>query len=124
MARVEGDERGLVRQGKITLGTRDGQEAHALAHDGGLTGISIGYVPQQKSHEGSARVLAEVDLHEASLVPAPMNDLARVTLIKSVTNARDIAELLQEAGLSGRKAKAAAGAAWKAINEHDNQSGG
>jgi len=111
---------GLYVKGKITLGTRDGQEAHALANDGALTGISIGYIPQQKSFEGGTRVLAEVDLHEASLVPVPLNDLARVTSVKSIGNARDIAELLQEAGVSGRKAKAAAGLAWKAINESDD----
>jgi phage head maturation protease len=111
---------GLFVKGTITLATRDGQEAHALARDGALTGISIGYVPQQKSYVGNTRVLSAVDLHEASLVAIPMNDRARVTAIKSITGARDIAELLQEAGVSGRKAKAAAGAAWKAINDSND----
>ena len=36
--------------------------------------------------------------------------------IKSIGGARDIEDLLQESGMSGRKAKAAASAAWKAIN--------
>jgi HK97 family phage prohead protease len=111
---------GLFVKGAISLATRDGAEAHALAREGALTGISIGYVPRQKSYDGSARVLEAVDLHEASLVAVPMNDLARVTAVKSITGARDIAELLQDAGLSGRKAKAAAGAAWKAINDSND----
>ena len=51
-----------------------------------------------------------------------MHDRTRVTAIKSITNARDIAEILQEAGLSGRKAKVAAGAAWKTLNENDDAS--
>lgn len=41
--------------------------------------------------------------------------------IKTIGSARDIAELLQEAGISGRRAKAAAGAAWKSINDQDDE---
>jgi uncharacterized protein len=112
---------GLFVKGSITLASRDGQEAHALAKDGALTGISIGFNIKGKGFDAGARVLEEVELHEASLVPVPMNDRARVTALKSITNARDIADILQDAGLSGRKAKAAAGAAWKAIHEQDDE---
>jgi phage head maturation protease len=112
---------GLFVKGRITLASPTGQEAHALARDGGLTGISIGYTPKTKSFDSGARVLAEVDLFEASLVPVPMNDRTRVSAIKSIHGARDIAEMLQEAGLSSRKAKAAAGAAWKAIDQSEDE---
>jgi HK97 family phage prohead protease len=112
---------GLYVKGNITLASPTGQEAHALAKEGGLTGISIGYNATRKDHDGAARVLAEVELFEASLVPVPMNDRARVTAIKSITSPRDIAEMLQDAGLSSRRAKAAAGAAWKAINEQSDE---
>jgi HK97 family phage prohead protease len=111
---------GLYVKGSITLGTRDGSEAHALVRDGALTGISIGYVPQRKGYEGNARVLAEVDLHEASLVTVPMNDRARVTAIKSITRVQDIRELLQEAGVPRDRANEAAGLAWKAINDSND----
>lgn len=111
---------GLFLKGAVTLATRDGQEAHALARDGALTGISIGYVAQRKSFAGSVRNLEAVDLHEASLVAVPMNDLARVSSIKSITKAQDIRELLQEHGVTRDRANEAAGLAWKAINEGDD----
>jgi HK97 family phage prohead protease len=111
---------GLRVSGKLTLATRDAQEAFALCKDGALTGISVGWQPDGAPRfENGVRVLPKVKLHEASLVAVPMNDRARVTSVKSITGPRDIAELLQECGLSGRQAKAAAGAAWKAINDGD-----
>jgi hypothetical protein len=45
-----------------------------------------------------------------------MHDRTRVTAIKSHDDIRD---LLREVGVPSRKAKAAAGVAWKAINETD-----
>jgi HK97 family phage prohead protease len=117
------DERpeGLYVKGSLTLSTRDGQEAHALAKDGALTGLSIGWQPVSGDVDPRTgiRTVTEAKLFEGSLVTVPMHERARVTSIKSISNARDIADLLQEAGLSGRKAKAAAGAAWKMINEQD-----
>ncbi|MGZ2410744.1 hypothetical protein ACUXST_000141 [Sphingomonas sp. F9_3S_D5_B_2] len=110
---------GLYVKGSITLQSRDGQEAHALAKDEALTGISIGYVPQRKSFAGGARVLEAVDLHEASLVAVPMNERTRISAVKSITRAQDIRELLQEAGVPRDRANEAAGLAWKAINETD-----
>lgn len=113
---------GLYVKGNLTLATRDGQEAHALAKDGALTGLSIGWVAKRAAHDrDGVRVIEEADLFEGSLVAVPMNDKTRVALVKSITSARDIAELLQSAGVSGRRAKAAAGAAWKSINDHDDE---
>lgn len=111
---------GLYVKGRITLASREGQEAHALARDGALTGISIGYNPTAKAFESGARVLQEVELHEASLVPVPMNERARVTAIKTIATARDLEEMMREGGLSSRRAKAAASAAWKAINDSND----
>lgn len=112
---------GLFVKGTLTLSARDGQEAHALAKDGALTGLSIGWNPTKSHNEASgARIVTEADIHEGSLVTVPMNPKAQVTSIKSIVTARDIAEILQDAGLSSRKAKAAAGAAWKAINQSDD----
>jgi HK97 family phage prohead protease len=113
---------GLHVTGALTLSTRDAQEAHALAKDGALTGLSIGWKPLKESTDSKGvRTVTEAELYEGSLVTIPMNDRARVTAIKSIGSARDIAELLQEAGISGRRAKAAAGAAWKAINDSTDE---
>ncbi|PSJ42152.1 HK97 family phage prohead protease [Allosphingosinicella deserti] len=113
---------GLYVKGALTLATRDAQEAHALAKDGALTGLSIGWKPTKTTHDAKGvRLVSEAELFEGSLVAIPMNDATRVTAVKAITGPRDIAELLQESGLSSRRAKAAAGAAWKAINEHQDE---
>lgn len=114
---------GLFVAGNITLATRDGQEAYALAKDGALTGLSIGYRTKDAAldRRSGIRELLELDLIEGSLVTVPSNPKTHVSAIKSITGARDIAELLQEAGVSGRKAKAAAGAAWKSISESESE---
>jgi len=107
---------GLHVKGQILLSSRDGQDAYGLVKMGGLTGISIGYIGSDAKFENGVRVLPEVKLLEASLVAMPMHERARVTAIKSIAGPSDIANLLRDAGLSGRQAKAAAGAAWKAIS--------
>lgn len=113
---------GLFVRGNLALETRDAQEAHALAKAGALTGISIGWKPMGNPRmEKGARVIDQVELFEASLVAVPMNDAARVSSVKSITGPRDIEALLHEGGFSGRKAKAAATAAWRAINEASDE---
>lgn len=113
---------GLHVKGTITLGTRDGQEAYALAKDGALTGLSIGWNPlKQTRDEKGVRSVTEAEILEGSLVPVPMNDRTRVSAVKAISGARDIEDLLQEAGFSGRKAKSAASAAWKALNDNSDE---
>jgi uncharacterized protein len=110
---------GLHVKGSLTMASRDAQEAYALAKDGALTGLSIGWKPLKHSHDAKGvRVVTEADLFEGSLVAVPMNSRTRVTAIKGISGARDIEDLLHEAGLSGRKAKHAASAAWKALNDN------
>lgn len=113
---------GLYVKGALTLSTRDAQEAHALARDGALTGLSVGWTGGRGKHEreSGVRVIEEAKLYEGSLVTFPMNERTRVISVKSIGGARDIEDLLQESGMSGRKAKAAASAAWKAINTNDD----
>lgn len=109
---------GLYVKGNITLATRDGAEAYALAKDGALTGLSIGWQPLKHSVDGKGvRNVTEAAIYEGSLVAIPMNDKTRIASVKTVAGARDIEELLRDGGLSNRRAKAAASAAWKAINE-------
>lgn len=112
---------GLHVKGSLTLASRDAQEAYALAKDGALTGLSIGWGKGRGNRDSAGvRNIFEAELYEGSLVTFPMNEKTRVTSIKSIGGARDIEDLLQESGMSGRKAKAAASAAWKAINTNDD----
>jgi HK97 family phage prohead protease len=112
---------GLYAKGALTLASRDAQEAYALTKDGALTGLSIGWKGGKGGFDNAGtRVITEAEIFEGSLVPCPMNDRTRVASVKSIGRPQDIAELLQEAGFSSRRAKAAAGAAWKSLNEHDD----
>lgn len=113
---------GLHVKGSLIMATRDAQEAHALAEAGVLAGLSIGYKTKaaRRDDRTGERQLLDVDLHEGSLVTIPSNPGTRITSLKSIGSARDIAELLQEGGVSGRKAKHAAGLAWKSINQADD----
>jgi HK97 family phage prohead protease len=113
---------GLFVKGALTLATRDAQEAHALAKDGALTGLSIGWKPKRSTFDKQGvRLVAEAELFEGSLVTVPMHDRARVSAIKAIRNPGDLESLLREAGFSGRRAKAAASAAWKTINDQDDE---
>lgn len=114
---------GLFVTGELTLATRDAQEARALAQAGALTGLSIGFITKsaRMDQRTGTNHLLDIELMEGSLVTVPSNPATYVSVIKSITGARDIAELLQASGLSGRQAKVAAGAAWKAINSHDDE---
>lgn len=114
---------GLYVKGSLVMASREAQEAHALVKAGALSGLSIGFHLKQAARDPATgeRHLLDVDLVEGSLVAVPSNPITHVTAIKAIATARDIADLLQEAGISGRKAKAAAGAAWKLINQHDDE---
>ena len=109
---------GLYVKGALTMASRDAQEAHALARDGALTGLSIGYNTQKArpDHAAGVRDLLEVNLLEGSLVTVPSNPITHVAAIKAIAGARDIEAMLRETGVSSRRAKIAASAAWKAMN--------
>lgn len=111
---------GLMAVGKLTLASNDGKEAYALARDGALTGLSVGYVIDKASQARDARELAAIKLIEVSLVSCPMNDLARLQTVKQIGGVRDLEELMRLGGFSNRQAKAAASAAWRAINQTDD----
>jgi HK97 family phage prohead protease len=115
---------GLYVKGRLTLAAKDAQEAHALAKDGALTGLSIGWmgIKETVDQRTGIRTITEAELFEGSLVSVPMNDRARVASVKAIHSPGDIEDLLRQCGLSGRKAKAAASAAWGTINQQDSDS--
>lgn len=114
---------GLYAKGRLTLAARDAQEAHALAKDGALTGLSFGYKARQAQvdQQTGERHLLDLDLFEGSLVTIGSNPKTRIASVKAIASAGDIADMLREGGLSGRKAKAAAGAAWRTLNDSDDE---
>lgn len=114
---------GLYAEGELILSTRDAAEAHALAKAGALTGLSIGYVAKSAKVDPRTgeRALLDLDLVEGSLVAVPSNPKTCVSSVKSITCAKDIADLLKGSGISGRQAKAAAGAAWHHLSTKNSE---
>lgn len=109
----EDSARGLKMRGRISTGTTDGQQAHQLAKDGALGGLSIGYQTIKDRYTDKARELVEVGLHETSLVAIPMNEKAVITAVKenmeagTLPTVRQFEDFLRDAG-GFSKAKAAA----------------
>lgn len=110
---------GLIAKGTLALEASDGREALALLKAGALTGLSVGFNDAKRTYGDGGSVITEAALMEVSLVAMPSNPRTRISSVKSVGNVRDIEDLLREAGVSGRKAKAAASVAWRAIYETD-----
>lgn len=106
---------GLLVKGRFSMSTTHGREAHGLAKDGALQGLSMGYKTLKHRFEGKARQLLEVALHEISLVTIPMNDRTRVISVKDLLGAGELPSLsqfedfLREAGFSKTQATAIAG---------------
>lgn len=102
----EDTAKGLKLKGRITTVTAAGAEALALARDGALAGLSIGYRAVKERYTDTARELIEVALHETSLVSIPMNERAQVTRVKDILaggelpTVRQFEEHLREAGFS------------------------
>ena len=115
---------GLYVKGSLTLSTRDAQEAHALAKDGALTGLSIGWKPilgavDQKTGQ---RIITEAELFEGSLVTVPMHDRARVTAVKDLTESpASLEQGLRELGLSRRMAREGSFALWRIKHKQNDE---
>jgi HK97 family phage prohead protease len=72
---LRGDDKGLLAEGRINLGTEKGREADALLKAGDMGGLSIGYRVKDFEVEKptGVRFLKELDLIEMSLVTLPAN---------------------------------------------------
>ncbi|MFL7901566.1 HK97 family phage prohead protease [Azospirillum argentinense] len=89
---MEEDSNGLLVRGRlIGLDTEQGKWNYAQLRDGAFKGMSIGYrVPAGGSRSGGGkageprRYLKTLNLREVSLVDDPMNNLARVSFMKSL----------------------------------------
>lgn len=110
------DQYGLLVKGVINLETDDGQSLYSnikfMKANGIDPGMSIGYlpIPGKIALKTDHRELSEVKLLEVTVTPIPMNELARVTQVKSVEDAR-LAEFEKRITALEQKATEAAPAA-------------
>lgn len=99
------DDHGLKVIGNINMEVQRGRENHALAKQGALSGLSIGYTTEVDEWDdaGQVRILREVDLWEISMVTFPAGDTARITSVKSIEGLDTLSDcetLLRDAGFS------------------------
>jgi uncharacterized protein len=102
---LQEDDKGLLCEGRINLGTEKGREAYALLKAGDMDGLSIGYRVKgfKVDQKTGVRFLKDLDLMEISLVTMPANQRAVVTDVKSVEDINTLAEaeeLLRKGGFS------------------------
>ena len=112
------DERGLYIKGRLLKDIAQAREAMALMRAGAIDSMSIGYRTIKAIPEAGGRVrkLIEVDLFEASLITFPMNEMARITDVKSIRTEREFEAFLRDAGYSRREAAALTLHGFKAIS--------
>ncbi len=103
---------GLYVEGALTLKTQRGMEAYELLKMKAISGLSIGFMTKDSDYDAKTgvRTIKAADLFEVSLVTFPMNDQARVSAVKSISEIGDLATaetyLRDAGGLSRKEAKA------------------
>lgn len=107
------DDRGLAVKGRINLEVQRGREAHSLAKQGAVGGLSIGFIPINPDRKADQRQIREAKVFEVSLVTLPMQPEANIQEIKNfhgvidALGKREAEKALCDAGFSKRKAKTA-----------------
>lgn len=106
------DANGLYVEGDINLDVQRGREVYALAKQGVLSDMSIGYVVKDFEMAKGVRLLKDIDLWEISVVSEPANPKAKILQVKSVTELKetvhkksDLEKVLRDAGFSRSAAK-------------------
>ena len=112
-------ERGLEVEGKLTLEVQRARELYALAKDGALGGMSIGFRSIRDEYDSAEkiRILKEIDLFEVSLVAMPANAEAVIESVRSADDIRTIRDferaLVSQLGFSRNAAKSIAADGFK-----------
>lgn len=108
---MEEDSIGLKVHGQIAMKTQRGAEAYELMKMRAVTGLSIGFIPRDESHDRVTGIttLKKIDLWEVSPVTFPANDASRVQGVKNIEVIEDLKsaeQFLRDSGLSRREAVA------------------
>lgn len=129
---VQEDGKGLKVSGKLWLGKGipKAEQAYLMLKANGPKGLSIGYRTRNSTYDEKTgvRSLVQVDLKEISVVSFPMNEKAKIVSIKSqltdgiVPTARDVEEILRDAGFSAKRAKAFMADGYKGIARDEQPS--
>lgn len=112
--KVQDMSKGLFVEGQINLDVQRGREVFALAKQGVLSDLSIGFsiIDSEVDKEG-VRVLHQLELFEGSIVDEPANPEAVITEvkkfhlddIKQINTKKDFEKLLRQGAFSQNAAK-------------------
>lgn len=86
LANLKDSPRGLTMKAELNSDVRQAQEARALARQGVLGGLSIGYDVVKDTWEKDVRHLKELKLYEVSMVTFPANLEAQIVAVKEDGN--------------------------------------
>lgn len=119
--KAEDTSAGLKLEGEMNLDVQKAKEAHSLAKQGALKGLSIGFRTRQAHYDDEGiRHLTDVDLMEVSLVTFPANRQAMISAVKSaaskITTEREFENFLRDAGFSKSQAATIVSKGYKAID--------
>jgi HK97 family phage prohead protease len=94
---IEEDAKGLKVRGRLVRETAKGAEAYALLKAGALSGLSIGFRTRSSERgPNGSRVVTDMELVEISLVGNPAASKARITSVRSTSDANAIARALRD----------------------------
>jgi HK97 family phage prohead protease len=94
---VAEDAKGLKVEGRLVLDATAGRDARALLQARALDGLSIGFRTVKATPTRGGRRVEDVDLIEVSLVARPAQPAARVTSIRSESQAAGIVAAINAA---------------------------
>ena len=77
---------GLLVRGKLLLDLPAARDAYLLVKEGIISGLSIGFSTIEESFQDGIRLLTEIKLFELSICTFPMNELARVSDVKTLSD--------------------------------------
>jgi len=119
------DANGLYVEGKLALKTQRGAEAYELLQMKAISGLSIGFLTREDSYDQKTgvRTIKKADLWECSLVTFPMNDDARIEVVKSMEQINDFKSAehyLRESGGMSRSEAVAFVSRVKSLMQRDS----
>jgi hypothetical protein len=129
---LESRDKGLWGQGQLNLDIEAGRDSRALMKQGAISGLSIGYNIEDGGisydEEKQTYLLSKLNLWEVSIVTFPMNDLARVEVVKSknerrtVPTVREIERALRDQGFTSSQSKQIAKVASGTLSQGEEPS--
>lgn len=121
------DAKGLYWKAEVNKDVQHAREHYALAKQGAIKGISIGFIGTKYEEDESAdvRTYNEVELYECSLVAFPSNPEAKIANVRNglPKTTREFERFLRESGFAKDEAVRIASKGFEIKKEEQRDSG-